>query len=122
MAEVQAAMESAQIDGNKGVERDIEDMIQGEAGSLFTRHARVLVYINTSALLAGAVWLGIYIQRFSEVERRQADLDARIQRVANVEKLDAQIVVLTLEVNRLRDRLERLLDDGALPHRGRNRE
>src|SRR5262249_36563257 len=110
-----------EIDGRKGLEQDIEDMIHGEADSLFSRHARVLVYINTSALLVGAVWLGIYIQRFSDVERRQADLDARYQRVAIVEKLDAQIAALTAEVNRLRDRLERFMDDGEVPRGGRNR-
>lgn len=109
-------------DNDEEARHDVEDIIKEEAGSLFSRHARVLVYMNTTALLAGAVWLGIYIQRFSEIERRQSETETRISRITSVERLDAQITALTSEVNRLRDRLDRILDEGVdmRPSSGKN--
>lgn len=87
---------------NEGVREDVRDMVEVEAGSLFSRHARVFVYINTATLVAIVFGAGVWYQRFIALETKVAAMQ-------DLSAMAMQITYLSQQVTRLQDQIDRLL-------------
>ena len=96
-----AGMAPDKPDSEEDLSQDINAMIEEGVQGGILKHSGTLVIVNTGLLVLLAVWVGIYIQRIS-------DLTARVEHMQSVEVLATRIETLTQEVNRLRDELDRM--------------
>lgn len=94
----QAPMERGQDEHD--FEHDVTDVITAEAGNLFSKHARVLVYLNSTLLVSLVFFTGIYYQRFNDLERR-------VDRMASFDVVTNRLEELSRKVDRLQALLDR---------------